>query len=311
MSYQIFGSQAATPIQHVQYQREDSSTVSFSIKRDDLIDPQISGNKWRKLKYNFSQLKQSKFQGIASFGGAFSNHIAALAAAGHKSNTPTLGFIRTHQIDENNPTLALARKRGMTLVPLSRNDYKLRADPDFLSQLQSQYPAFMFVPEGGSNEFAQQGLFELGVEIAEQSNSDVIACAIGSGGTISGLLDALPNQRFIGVAAVNDEPLLANLKQKYGERLDIDTSTLFGGYGKSNDRLNAFCLDFFKQTRIPIEPVYTGKLFYYLCHSGEFKNGKEKVLAIHTGGLQGLKGLDYRHQSQPSVWRPIIEQLDV
>lgn len=304
----MFEKKPDTPVQQVTYQTQERRHVSFFIKRDDLIDPLISGNKWRKLKYNFHQLPKTNYRGIASFGGAFSNHIAALAAAGSQSNTPTLGFIRTHAIDQNNPTLALASSFGMQLIALTREEYKQRSDPNFIRTLQEQYPDFMFVPEGGSNEFAEPGLRELADEILRQSDATTIACAIGSGGTISGLLDALPNKRFIGVAVVNDVPLIEGLKQKYGERLRIDTSSMFGGYGKTNDTLNGFCIDFFQQTKIPIEPIYTGKLFYYLCHTCE---ARENVLAIHTGGLQGLKGQDYRHQSQPSIWQAVLEQLDV
>ncbi|NVK23490.1 MAG: pyridoxal-phosphate dependent enzyme, partial [Gammaproteobacteria bacterium] len=255
------------------------------------------------------QVLQSNYKGIASFGGAFSNHIAALAAAGKRYNVPTLGFIRTHAIDEKNPTLQLAKSFGMTLIALSRDEYRHRSEPNFLAQLQKQYPEYMFVPEGGSNDLALNGLKELGDEISQQSNDPIIACAIGSGGTISGLLDALPKRNFIGIAAVNDKPLLQNLKAKYGERLTIDIDSLFGGYGKTTAELNNFCLEFFNQTHVPIEPIYTGKLFYALCHNYQTLIAQQQVLAIHTGGLQGLKGLDYRHQSPPHHWQAIYDQL--
>lgn len=310
MNTVFFDFQAVTPIEFVRFCNQDGQIAHLSVKRDDLIDPQISGNKWRKLKFNFHQLQDTNKIGIASFGGAFSNHIAALAAAGHRANINTIGFIRTHEIDVDNPTLKLALERGMTLVPLSREDYKKRSEPDFLQSLEQQYPEYFFVPEGGSNQSAMLGLKELAEEISQQSNAETIACAIGSGGTISGLLDAMPDKKFIGVAAVNDEALLQRLKDKYQQRLTIITSALFGGYGKTTDELNQFCLSFFQQTNIPIEPIYTGKLFYALCHDKRLIK-KNDLLVIHTGGLQGLKGLSYRRQCSPVLWQPIISQLDV
>ncbi len=300
MNIKIFDTQQHTPITPVAYRLSSGRTIEFQIKRDDLIDPLISGNKWRKLKFNFSQLNVNKYRGIASFGGAFSNHIAALSAAGKQSGINTIGFIRTHEIDLNNPTLSLAKQNGMQLVALSREEYKKRHCPDFISQLQQQYPEFYFVPEGGSNQLAALGLKELVDELKQQSinrQSHVIACAIGSGGTISGMLDAFEDMHFIGVAVVKDTPLLNQLAQKYGERLTIISDNLFGGYGKTNAVLNAFCRDFQQQTNVPIEPIYTGKLMHTIINRYDVLIPENKSLVvIHTGGLQGLKGLDYRHQ---------------
>ncbi len=313
MNTDFFDSNPITILENANFLNLKGNSINLTVKRDDLIDLQISGNKWRKLKYNFKQLVNSDHKGIASFGGAFSNHIAALAAAGQKADIPTLGFIRTHDIDLNNPTLKLAHDKGMQLVALTREEYRLRREPEFIAQLQQEYPEYLFVPEGGSNELASLGLKELAKELVQeinqQSHQPTIACAIGSGGTISGLLEHLPNHNFIGVAVVNDKPLLNELKQKYGERLTIITSALFGGYGKTNDELNEFCWSFAKQTHIPIEPIYTGKLFYALCEQ-ELAADKQ-VLAIHTGGLQGLKGLDYRRQCPPHLWQQVASLLDV
>lgn len=297
-----------TRIKNCNFTNDNGSDLQLLVKRDDLVDIQISGNKWRKLKYNFKQLIDSPYQGIASFGGAFSNHIAALAAAGERAGVPTLGFIRTHEIDAANPTLQLAQAKGMKLVELNREDYRRRQDPSFITELQQSYPNYYFVPEGGSNEFASLGLKELAEEITNQTDAKTIACAIGSGGTISGLMEHLPEHHFIGVAAVNDKPLLAQLQQKYGDRLTLNTSALFGGYGKTNDQLNDFCFEFTKQTQIPIEPIYTGKLFYALCEQELATNSD--VLAIHTGGLQGLRGLNYRRQCPPRLWQQVESLLD-
>lgn len=305
----FFDSNQITDVQNTTFLNRQHNQIPLQIKRDDQIDPVISGNKWRKLKHNFYQAKQGSYKGIASFGGAFSNHIAALSAAGKRANIATIGFIRTHEIDRRNPTLHLAEKNGMKLVAMSRQDYKLRHDPDFLQQLQQQFPEFLFVPEGGSNQAASLGLKELANEIEQQSQAQYIACAIGSGGTISGLMDALPAREFIGVAAVNDKPLLDKLQRQFGDRLTIITDCLFGGYGKTNDELNQFCVNFTEQTHIPIEPIYTGKLFYALCEK-EYAVSKQ-LLAVHTGGLQGLKGLSYRRQCPQHLWQAIMSQPDV
>ena len=298
-----------TTIKKCKFTNRVGKQVHLHVKRDDLVDVQISGNKWRKLKYNLKKLVSSKFTGIASFGGAFSNHIAALAAAGERANVPTLGFIRSHEIDAANPTLQLAKSKGMKLIALSREDYRKRNDPAFISQLRQSYPGYFFVPEGGSNELASLGLKELAEEILAQTNISTIACAIGSGGTISGLMEHLPDHRFIGVAAVNDQPLLNELKQRFGGRLSLVTSSLFGGYGKTNEELNNFCFEFTKQTQVPIEPIYTGKLFFALCE--QEVACEQEVLAIHTGGLQGLKGLSYRRQCPPRLWQQAESLLDV
>lgn len=309
MNTDFFDSNQITPVENISFLNSSGNSIDLSIKRDDLIDPEVSGNKWRKLKHNFFQLKQSNYKGIASFGGAFSNHIAALSAAGSRADIPTLGFIRTHELDACNPTLQLAQKNGMQLVALSREEYKKRHDPEYIQHLQSLYPEYLFVPEGGSNQAASYGLRELGAEIANQSQCKTIACAIGSGGTISGLMQALPEHQFIGVAVVNDEPLLRDLKVKFGNRIQIITSAMFGGYGKTKPELEQFCSEFVEQARVPIEPIYTGKLFYALCEM-ELTLSQD-ILAIHTGGLQGIRGLNYRRQCPPRLWQAVTSLLDV
>ena len=314
MNIAFFDKTTATQIIAVQYKTETNRLVSLLIKRDDLIDPLVSGNKWRKLKYNFVKAKQLNYKGIASFGGAFSNHIYALSSAGAKTQTPTIGFIRTHQIDEDNPTLKAARKNGMQLVAVSRADYKLRHDPEFLANLQLAYPDYYFVPEGGSNIESEPGLTELAEEIqayiqADQNSALKVACAIGSGGTISGLMKAMPNQQFIGVPVVQDSALLERLSFDFKGQLSLHMSAFFGGYGKFDDKLEQFCIDFYRQTGVPIEPVYTGKLFYALCYQREAIGLKpdEQVLAIHTGGLQGLRGLDYMKRLTDPQWSSLLD----
>lgn len=313
MNIAFFDKTTTTQIIAVQYKTETNQQIPLLIKRDDLIDTFVSGNKWRKLKYNFVEAHRLGYKGIASFGGAFSNHIYALACAGAKTNTPTVGFIRTHKLDLANPTLKAAKQLGMTLVPLTRAEYKLRHDPQFISKLKEDYPDYFFVPEGGSNIQSEPGLKELADELHQyldtsQNPNIKIATAVGSGGTIEGLLKALPSQSFIGVNVVNDTDLLNRLHDQYNSQLRLHSDALFGGYGKFDKTLEAFCLEFYQQTGVPIEPVYTGKLFYALCYQRERLglNQDEPVLAIHTGGLQGLRGMHYMNRLTDPRWLPLI-----
>lgn len=308
MNNPFFDLDKPTPIQKVTFCSSHFGSSQFYIKRDDTIDKEISGNKWRKLKFNFTQFDREKYHGIASFGGAYSNHIAALAAAGYRAGIPTVGFIRTHSIDNSNPTLRCAMEKGMKLIPLSRADYAKRRSRDFLSLLAERSPNLYWVPEGGTNELAKLGVAELAKEIIEQGKYDYIACAVGSGGTITGLLEAMPKQKFIAVAAVNDDEVLAPLQNKYKNRLTIYKENTFGGYAKTNSELNQFCIEFHVQTGVLIEPIYTGKLMHALCYEDSLQQlvSHHSVLAIHTGGLQGLRGLSYRHPELASLAASLV-----
>ncbi len=312
MNIEFFIKNTTSKIELVEYQVNLSLKVKFWVKRDDLLDSSISGNKWRKLKHNFIHAAQQEYSGVASFGGAFSNHIAALAQAGAKASIPTIGFIRTHEIDNNNPTLSLAKKLGMTLIAISRNDYKNRHCPKFVATLQEKYPNFYFVPEGGSNDLSSIGLDELATECNEQIDFDTIVCPLGSGGTIKGLSAALPNKKCLGIAVVNDKPLINELiTNPEIKNVSVYTGSMFGGYGKTSKELIHFCLDFYNQTGIAIEPTYSGKMFYALCHQQKELGiaDYEKILAIHTGGLQGLQGLLYRDIIQYNEWSTILDSF--
>lgn len=307
MNRRFFDNQIVTPVQLVVYKPKHGKPCRFLIKRDDLIHPVVAGNKWRKLKYNLTLAQTGNFAGIASFGGAFSNHIAALSGLGAMTQTPTLGFIRCDNIDLNNPTLHLARQNGMKLVPLSRQDYRQRHNESFISELKQKYPDYLFVPEGGSNQAAQQGVAELATELQQQAAFDRFAVPLGSGGTLEGMLRHLP-QPGIGVAVVKDTALMANINQNYTDRVQLIYEPSLGKYGKTTPALNQFCLDFHRQTGVPIEPIYSGKLFYNLCHNREALGitDDERIAVVHTGGLQGIKGLIYRQQIDASDWSSVI-----
>lgn len=311
MNNTFFNKQIATKIIAVVYKTNTKQRIKLLIKRDDLIHPLVSGNKWRKLKHNIHHALEHNYQGIASFGGAFSNHIFALSAAGQIAELKTLGFIRTHQLDTLNPTLAFAKQQGMQLVPLSRLEYRRRHEPDFLKELQQSYPSFYFVPEGGTNALSEPGLLELCHEIKIHDGIapvHSIACAVGSGGTVTGLAKGMPDKDIIGVAAVNDEAMFKQVINNTPDNVRIHKSAIGKGYGKFDNELSEFCLDFYRQTGVPIEPVYTGKLFFALCYQRDELNlsNNDVVLAIHTGGLQGIAGQLYRQQLNDPDWRSIL-----
>lgn len=270
--------------------------VRLSIKREDLIHPRISGNKYWKLLYNFNFYIESQPLNpeIITFGGAFSNHIAAVAALGKISGLPTLGIIRGEELAENrtkNPTLNQAEQDGMRFLFVSRTDYK---DKERLSkQMKEQFPDALIIPEGGTNELAVKGIKWM---LNEQTKDfDYLCTASGTGGTVSGLTCfAEPYQKIIGFKVVNDDSLEEATKKLSGNRKIEWERADFGGYGKINDELIRFINGFREQYGIPLDPVYTGKMMFRLwqkLENGEFSEGS-RILCFHTGGLQGIKGIN-------------------
>jgi 1-aminocyclopropane-1-carboxylate deaminase len=261
--------------------------IKLTVKREDLLHPHISGNKFRKLKYNILKAKHENKVALLTFGGAFSNHIAATAAAGREYGFKTIGVIRGEELVNkigDNPTLSFAKSCGMVLKFVTRDEYRLKAEPQFIKELEAEFGDFYLVPEGGTNELAVKGCEEILTFKDEQFSH--IACAVGTGGTISGLINsAAEGQRVIGFPALKGEGLLD---------WKLVTDYHFGGYGKVTQELIVFMNDFFDKTGIPLDPVYTGKMFFGvidLIHRGYFPENSE-ILLIHTGGLQGIAGMN-------------------
>ncbi len=274
--------------------------IELFIKRDDLIHPLVSGNKWRKLKYNLIAVKEQRKTELVTFGGAFSNHIHATAAAGKLFGINTHGIIRGPELDLNNPTLKFAKHAGMTLHPVTRTEYRLRNQPEYLSQLQKRFPNAYILPEGGTNSAALQGVKELAKTLPEH---DYLFCPTGSGGTLAGLIEgSKESTQVLGVAVLkNADYLKADITQlskkaKYQDNWQLLCDFHDGGYGKFSDTLWSFCQSFSQEHSIPLEPIYSGKMMYaiwQLIEQDYFPKGA-KIIAIHTGGLQGLEGLKYR-----------------
>ncbi|WP_158962416.1 1-aminocyclopropane-1-carboxylate deaminase/D-cysteine desulfhydrase [Myroides fluvii] len=276
----------------VQVELPFSSGVELFIRREDLLHPEVSGNKFRKLKYNMEAAEVGGYQQVLTFGGAYSNHIAATAAAGRILGVQTIGVIRGEEIKDNyqdNPTLKKAAEDGMRFKFVTRTEYRMKDSVAFLARLEEEFGDFYLVPEGGTNQAAIKGTEEILQE--EDVVYDYVCCAVGTGGTIAGIINrSFAHQQVIGFPALKGDFLLDEIK-KYTtkENWTLQTGYHFGGYAKYNADLLQFIGDFERQTGILLDPIYTSKLLFGifdLIERGQFKN-KSKILAIHTGGLQG------------------------
>ena len=268
------------------------------IKPDYLTDPVISGNKYRKLKYNVLQAKKQNAKTLLTFGGAFSNHIAAVAAVGNRFGFRTIGVIRGEEIRGNiqeNSTLMYAQSQGMKYHFVSREAYREKETETFIKNLKNEFGEFYLIPEGGTNELAIKGCQEILTE--QDSEFDFITCPVGTGGTISGIINSAKNhQKIIGFPALKGEFLRKDIS-KFAKRdnWDLITDYHFGGYAKINSELISFINDFKRQYNMPLDPIYTGKMAYGvldLIKKGYFPK-EAKILMIHTGGLQGIIGMNH------------------
>ena len=268
--------------------------VRLFIKREDLTHPEISGNKYWKMFYNVKKYleKEVSERKIITFGGAFSNHIAAAASLGKEFGIETLGIIRGDELEnswQENPTLSLAHQNGMTFRFVTRETY--RDKETLMKNLQEEFPESLVVPEGGTNENAVEGIQFMLNE--ETQDFDYLCSAIGTGGTLSGISKfAEEHQKVIGFKAVKDESLekkILNFSKRPNFTI-FDASD--GGFGKITDENIRFINKFYQDFGIILEPVYTGKMLrkiFELIEEDYFPENS-KILAFHTGGLQGIKG---------------------
>jgi 1-aminocyclopropane-1-carboxylate deaminase len=289
-------------VQKINFSEISDKGISLFIKREDELHPFISGNKYRKLKYNLVEAFNQKQHTLLTFGGAYSNHIAAAAAAGFEHNFKTIGIIRgdelANNLDEvlqNNPTLKFASKNNMQFHFVSRSDYRNKTSTVFIDMLKQKFGDFYLVPEGGTNNFAVKGCEEI---LSEEDNKfNIICSAVGTGGTISGIINSTKNnQKVIGFPALKGNFLQHEIKKYVQENKNwtLNTDYNFGGYAKISEELITFINKFKTETKIPLDPVYTGKMMFGivdLIKKGYFKKGT-KILAIHTGGLQGIDGMN-------------------
>ena len=278
--------------QQIPYQAIQYKNINITVKRLDLVHPQISGNKFFKLKYNFLKAQSLGLKNILTFGGAYSNHIAATAYAAHLFGFTSVGIIRGEELANKplNPTLSNAEQFGMRLVFVSRDFYKQKQQAEYLNELHTEFPEHYVIPEGGTNTLAIKGCKEI-LSQYDQQNFDVICCAIGTGGTITGLIEAsAPHQKILGFSALKGDFLnkdVAQLTQKTNWQIIDDYCQ--GGYAKITSELIQFIKDFEHTYAIPLEHIYTAKLFLGLFDLIDRQHFPvhNKILVMHTGGLQG------------------------
>jgi 1-aminocyclopropane-1-carboxylate deaminase len=266
--------------------------ITLYLKREDLLHPTISGNKFRKLKYNLIAAREQGINTLLTFGGAYSNHISAVAAAGSEYGFKTIGVIRGDELInkiQDNPTLTLAQENGMQLYFVSRTNYRHKSDLAFIAQLKQQFGEFYLLPEGGTNALAVQGCVEILTE-EDREFFDVVCCAVGTGGTIAGVIESSNDkQKILGFSALKGNFLIDEIKQwTTRTHWDLCLDYHFGGYAKTTPELLTFIDVFQAKTHLEIEPIYTGKMLFGifdLIKRGYFAKNS-KILAIHTGGLQ-------------------------
>ena len=277
---------------------QEKNGIELYILREDLIHPEISGNKFRKLKYNLLEFSKGNYDRILTFGGAYSNHISAVAAAGKEFGFQTIGIIRGDELAaeiNKNPTLRFAKKCGMQFKFISRENFRQKSDPAFHESLKTEFGNVYILPEGGTNEWAVKGCGEiLG---SHTSRFDFICCPVGTGGTLAGIINSSGNhQQILGFPALKDSGYLKNEIKHFVKRSNwgLVPQFHFGGYGKISEELIIFTNSFKKEFGVPLDPVYTAKMMFgisELIKEGFFPKAS-KVLAVHTGGLQGIEGMN-------------------
>ena len=305
-----------TPIQEIKDPLFFKKEVRLFIKRDDLLldtkAPDFNGNKQRKMKYNLLAAKERDFDTLLTFGGAFSNHIAATAAAGHLLGFKTIGIIRGERPTELNPTLKRVLEYGMRLKFITRSAYREKVQSEFIKKLEAEFGAFYMLPEGGTNALALKGCAEIVEEIREaflpltSTNKlpDYICSACGTGGTFAGIVAGIDSRtKAIGYSALKGSFHTAEvnnfLQTNYDNTFsdwEICNDYHFGGFAKHKPPLIDFINTFKKTHNIQLEPLYTGKMFFgiYDQIKNDFFPKGSSILAIHSGGLQGILGFNER-----------------
>jgi 1-aminocyclopropane-1-carboxylate deaminase/D-cysteine desulfhydrase-like pyridoxal-dependent ACC family enzyme len=310
-------------IQKLEFPLFKEKEITVSILRLDLIHEQISGNKWFKLKYNLEAARNEGHDAILTFGGAFSNHILATAMVCKLAGVKCIGIIRGEKDSENNPTLSNAKAVGMQLHFVSREDYKRKSETSFVDELHKKFGKFYLIPEGGNNLNGARGCQEILKNISETYH--YIFCACGTGTTFAGLAASLKeNEKLIGISVLKGEQTMIGEVQNMVNEIRGDNEVListndemlssehltktgiineyhFGGYAKHTRELLDFKFEFEKDFNIPLDYVYTAKLFFAVNDLVSKNKIPERsdILIIHSGGLQGNKGYEQRYALNP------------
>lgn len=269
--------------------------VQLAIKREDLLHSFVSGNKFRKLKYNIAEANLLKKSTLATFGGAFSNHIAAVAYVGWSLGFQTMGFIRGEELETvSNPTLDFARQKGMQLFFISREAYRIKDTSVLEKEHHLEKEDIYWIPEGGTNDLAVKGCEEILNE--ETRDFDFICTSVGTAGTMAGLINShQKHQKVLGFPALKGGFLPKDIcKFANHSNWELIENYHFGGYGKIDASLIAFINHFYQTYHVPLDPIYTGKMLFGVMDliKNQYFPNNSKILIIHTGGLQGVKGMN-------------------
>jgi 1-aminocyclopropane-1-carboxylate deaminase len=272
-----------------------SKKVRLLVQREDLNDPYCMGNKWWKLRYNLIEAIREKHNKVLTFGGAFSNHIVATASACNRMGLKSIGIIRGDSTDKLNPSLIRAQNDGMELFFVDRQIYRNKSNIDWKSIYGDHY----LIPEGGTNELAVSSCEEM-ISFKE---FDMVCVPVGTGGTLSGIIRSLkPSQHAIGFSSLKGGGFLNDEVKKYVDHSNwsIQFDYHFGGYAKINLELVSFMNEFKRDFSIQLDPVYTAKMFYGIFDmiKNEQIRSNSTILAVHTGGTQGIEGMNQRIQSK-------------
>ncbi|WP_299059878.1 pyridoxal-phosphate dependent enzyme [uncultured Polaribacter sp.] len=298
----FFDSEVITENQQIFLPILEEKKVALFIKREDLIHSFVSGNKFRKLKYNLQEAKKLKKNAVLTFGGAHSNHIVATAVAGKMVGLKTFGIIRGDELGKNitqtleeNATLREAHENGMKFHFVSRELYRQKTSFGFIEKMKNKWGDFYLIPEGGTNGLAVEGCEEILTK--EDKQFDYICSSVGTGGTIAGIIKAKKKkQNVLGFPALKGNFLSEEIK-KYvikDKTWKLQKGYDFGGYAKYDEALIGFINDFNAKTGVLLDPIYTGKMLFGiidLIKKDTFEQGT-KILAIHTGGIQGIQGIN-------------------
>ena len=274
-------------------------SIEVYVKRDDLIHDVISGNKWRKLKYHFIEAQKKKIQTILSFGGQYSNHLHALSYLSNISGFNSIGILRGNKNMQLNSTLSFCKSNNMLFHYINRYQYRFQKySPEYLQQYKDLFGDYFLIPEGGNNILGVKGCLEILQEV--DVDFDYVCCSVGTGCTASGIIQSLNKKQFL----IGFCPFQKVFEQKKNiERLcnnnyvnwKLVPDLSFKGFGKIDTNLTEFVQKFYINYNIKLDLIYMGKLFYYLFNyiRKDFFKKKTKILVLHSGGLQGLKGFNF------------------
>ncbi len=281
-----------TPIPEIYDPILEKAGVRLLLKREDLNHPTVSGNKWWKLKYNLEEAVRLDHATLLTFGGAYSNHIYATAAAAHELGLKSIGIIRGEETRPLNSTLSFAASRGMKLHYVSREKYRTKTEQPFIDGLHKLFGDFYTIPEGGTNELAVKGVTEFAQTLGNEF--DYVCCAVGTGGTLAGLIQGVPRAKeVIGFSVLKGGEFLNGevkrlISDQSSNRWKIITDFHFGGYAKNTPALISFMEAFSKSQQIPLDETYTGKVMFGLfdlVRKDFFRKGSI-ILFVHTGGVR-------------------------